>query len=342
MSVQITDCTIRDGGYLLNLNSDKDFVKGVISGLTKAGIDFVETGFLRDSYNGESIVYKTPKDIIKYLPNNSGNTQFLGFCDNSRYSIENLEDYDGHSVKWIRIAFLKHEVLSALKFCAQVRNKGYIVQFNAMDTISYSENELKNLIYEVNKIEPASFSISDTFGVMHLDDLNSIFNQIDSVLDKNIKLGLHSHDNLGLSAALAEQFIMLAREKNRNIIVDGSLLGMARGAGNAPTELIVNLLNKKYGCNYNISALIETVEKYIIPLKQQINWGYDLSMFICGACHSHVDNINYLKNNTDCSVSDMYKIINNMPEALRIRYNKNYSKSDFTGLKTFYDSFFDK
>ena len=30
MSVQITDCTIRDGGYLFNKNSDPKFVKGII------------------------------------------------------------------------------------------------------------------------------------------------------------------------------------------------------------------------------------------------------------------------------------------------------------------------
>ena len=31
MSVKITDCTIRDGGYLLNKNSDPEFVKGVLA-----------------------------------------------------------------------------------------------------------------------------------------------------------------------------------------------------------------------------------------------------------------------------------------------------------------------
>ena len=32
MSVQITDCTIRDGGYLFNKNPDKEFVKGIMKG----------------------------------------------------------------------------------------------------------------------------------------------------------------------------------------------------------------------------------------------------------------------------------------------------------------------
>lgn len=68
MGIQITDCTIRDGGYLLNKKSDEAFVKGVIAGLVDAGIDFVETGFLQDKVNGETIVYHNSKDIVKYLP----------------------------------------------------------------------------------------------------------------------------------------------------------------------------------------------------------------------------------------------------------------------------------
>ncbi len=68
MNVQITDCTIRDGGYLLNKNSEPEFVKGVISGLVSAGIDFIETGFLQNKVNEETIVYHNSKDIVKYLP----------------------------------------------------------------------------------------------------------------------------------------------------------------------------------------------------------------------------------------------------------------------------------
>ena len=68
MSVQITDCTIRDGGYLLNKNSSPDFIQGIMSGLAEARIDFVETGFLQDKVTGETLVYANSKDVRKYLP----------------------------------------------------------------------------------------------------------------------------------------------------------------------------------------------------------------------------------------------------------------------------------
>ena len=67
MSIRITDCTIRDGGYLLNKNSSPDFVIGVMHGLADAGIDFVETGFLQSNVTGESIVYGNSVDARKFL-----------------------------------------------------------------------------------------------------------------------------------------------------------------------------------------------------------------------------------------------------------------------------------
>lgn len=144
MSVQITDCTIRDGGYLFNKNSAPEFVKGIMKGLAEAGIDYVETGFLQKNVTGESLVYKDSGDVIKYLPDNRRNTQFLGFCDNSRYSLENLDDYNGKSFKWLRISFAQHEIDESLEFCKGAKNKGYLVQFNPMDSISYTDEAREN------------------------------------------------------------------------------------------------------------------------------------------------------------------------------------------------------
>lgn len=342
MSVQITDCTIRDGGYLLDKNSDPQFVRGIMSGLAAAGIDFVETGFLQTKVNGESLVYHDSKDARRYLPENRYNTQFLGFCDNSRYSINDLDDHDGKSFKWLRISFAKHEIDAALRFCAQAQDKGYTVQFNPMDAISYTDEERERLIRRVNDVKPGSLSIVDTFGAMYLEDIIHIFRQVDALLDKQVKIGLHSHDNLGLSCALAEGMTMLAEESGRDIIVDGSLLGMGRGAGNAPTELLASYLNRKYGEKYNIPILLDTIEKYIVPLKKSVHWGYDLPMFVCGCEHAHVDNVYHLQKTTDCSARQLYEVLGSMEQSQRTRYGSNYTKTDFSVLEKAYEKYLAK
>lgn len=338
MSIRITDCTIRDGGYLLNKNSDPEFVIGVMTGLSVAGIEFVETGFLQTNVTGETLVYRDSKDARKYLPSEKSATEFLGFCDNSRYSPDKLDEYDGKSFKWLRLSFAKHEIDEAVVFCKKVQDKGYIVQFNPMDAISYTDEDREVLINKVNTVRPGSMSIVDTFGAMCLEDLHHIFEQMNSQLDKDIAIGLHSHDNLGLSNALAETLIMLAAEVDRDVIVDGSLFGMGRGAGNACTELLASYINKYHSGKYNLEALLDTIEKYILPLREKIFWGYDLPMFVCGTEHAHVDNVYHLQRN-GCSVRDMYRIIGAMPLEQRTRYGKNYSKTDFTILDEAMESY---
>ena len=338
MSVYITDCTIRDGGYLLNKNSDPGFVKGVLKGLADSGIDFIETGFLQNAVNGETIVYHNSEDIIKYLPEERG-TEYLGFCDNSRYSLENLDDYSGRSFRWLRISFAQHEIDDSLEFCAGAMKKGYLVQFNPMDSISYTDDERADLIKKVNKVKPASFSIVDTFGAMDMTDLVHIFRQVDELLDKDIKIGLHSHDNLGLSCALAERMIELSEETGRDVIVDASLYGMGRGAGNARTELLADYINKHCGGSYNIPKLLATIDKYILPLFPDVYWGYDLPMYVCGTKHSHVDNVYHLKKAYNCTINEMYDLVGSLTPQQRTRYGTGYSKTDFSVLDKAYEEY---
>lgn len=339
MSIQITDCTIRDGGYLFNKNSNPEFIKGIMKGLAEAGIDFVETGFLQTNVSGETLVYGDSVDARKYLPKDRKNTNFLGFCDNSRYSLKNLDDYDGKSFKWLRISFAQHEIDDSLEFCAGAMKKGYFVQFNPMDTISYTDEARAVLIEKVNKVKPASFSIVDTFGAMDMLDLVHIFRQVDGLLDKNIKIGLHSHDNLGLSCALAERMIELSAETGRDIIVDGSLFGMGRGAGNAKTELLADHINKHCGGKYDIQKLLETIDNHITPVLNEIRWGYDLPMFVCGTKHSHVDNVYHLKKKFNSSAKEMFDVVDILTPQQRTRYGTGYSKTDFSVLDNIYEKY---
>lgn len=329
--VQIVDCTLRDGAYLLNKNASPEFVKGIMKGLVNAGIDFVETGFLQSSVTGESLVYGNSIDARRFLPMDQRGTEFLGFCDNSRYSPDDLDSYDGMSFKWLRISFAKHELEESLDFCRKAQKMGYTVQFNPMDSIGYTDNERAALIEKINEVMPGATSIVDTFGSMYLDDLVHIFKQMDSLLDKRIKIGLHSHDNLGVSNALAETMITLAKERERDIIVDGSLLGMGRGAGNAHTELLANYINERHEGNYNLRVLIDTIEQYILPLT--VKWGYDLKMFICGMEHAHVDNVCYLEKKMNCNIGEMYEIFKIMTPSQKTRYGIGYNKNDFTDLQ---------
>ena len=339
MTIQIADCSLRDGGYVGNKNFSKEFIDAVMKGLVAAGIDLIETGFLQTNVTGESLVYADSEDVLRNIPVDRGSSEFIGFCDNSRYCIEKLDAVTGKSFTTLKISFAKHESESALQFAEDAMKKGYKVFVQPMDANGYTMEERKTMLTEVNKIKPAAFAIVDTFGTMHLDDLNRIFKQIDSILDTGIKVALHTHNNLCIANALVEQLINLCVEADRSVVVDGSLLGMARGAGNACTEAIASYINSRFGEQYNLLSLFDTIENYIVPMMKKNNWGYDIPMFICGVEGAHVDNISYLEKTTNCSYSDMYRIIGKLQPAQRKRYGANYSKTDFSLLQSAYESY---
>ena len=94
------------------------------------------------------------------------------------------------------------------------------------------------------------------------------------------------------------------------------------------------------GCaHYNIQALLETIDKYIVPVMDRIRWGYDLPMYICGTKHSHVDNVNYLRRTTDCSITDIFNVIDTLTSQQRTRYGVGYSKTDFSQLDKKYKDY---
>lgn len=335
--IKINDCTIRDGGYLFDKNTSPEFVSGVAQGLMTASVDIIEIGFLQDIVSGESIVYKDSNGARKYIPEGGRSSQFTGFCDNSRYSLRSLDEYDGESFEYFRISFAKNEKEDAYEFVAGIKEKGYKVFANPMDAPSYTPEERSRMISVINEIKPYAFSIVDTFGIMYLDDLKSIFTQVNNELDPEIKVGLHTHNNLQLSNALAVVFIDMAVLFDRDVVVDGSLYGLGRGAGNANTEIIAAYLNSKYNKSYNMDVIIDVIEKYIIPVRKSIEYGYDLPMFICGLEKSHVDNVYYLQKEKDCSLSSINMILKNMDIGKRKRYGVGYSKEDFTDLERAYE-----
>ena len=67
-------------------------------------------------------------------------------------------------------------------------------------------------------------------------------NIADKNLDKDIVLSYHAHNNLQQAYQNAVSFVNL--KLDRDILIDASVFGMGRGAGNLNLELFAEYLNK--------------------------------------------------------------------------------------------------
>ena len=85
--------------------------------------------------------------------------------------------------------------------------------------------------------------------------------------------------------------------------------------------------------------MLETIDRYITPELKNLNWGYDLPMYVCGTKHAHVDNVYHLKKKYTCTANEMYDIVETLSSQQRTRYGTGYSKTDFSILDRAYENY---
>ncbi len=321
-NIQLLDCTLRDGAYIVDSHFGKPAICGIINKLQDAGIDVIECGWLKNKEHEEgSSFFHVPDDLKPYLISRNNNVTYTVMIDWDRYDLDYLPNYDGKSIDAIRVVFPHGRHVEGVEVGRKIRGKGYKVFFQAANTLAYSDEDLKALAEEVNKVKPAALSVVDTFGAMYEEDLFRIVSVLDKYLLPEIKLGFHSHNNQSLSFALTIAFIKYFKDSSRSIMADSSLCGMGRGAGNATTELAVSYLNRKCGGHYNIDAVLDAIDIYMGWFQERYRWGYSTPYFIAGLYCCHVNNIAYLLNNHRTNARDMRNIISSMNPEDRRKYD---------------------
>ena len=241
--------------------------------------------------------------------------------DWDRYNLDNLSPCDGRSIDAIRVVFPHGKHREGLMVGEAIRRKGYKVMFQAANTLAYSDSDLMDLAECMNTFKPVALSIVDTFGAMFFEDLNRIMGILDAQLDKDIKIGFHAHNNQQLAFALCIHFMEAFTDSPRDIIVDATLNGMGRGAGNATTELVASYLNRKKHGNYDMNAIMDAIDIYMQGFHEKYTWGYSTPYFIAGMYQCHVNNIAYLLKNHRTNARDMRNIIESLPQEDRRKYD---------------------
>jgi len=320
--IKILDCTLRDGGYINNSIFGDDVIKSIISSLIDAKIEIIEVGSLKnETFERGKAIYNSITDFDYYYKENE-NSEFALFLQQDQYDYSKLTDCN-NNIKHIRCAFHDFDLKEGLNLCKIVKDKGYKCHINPINLLGYSQKEIINIINEINKILPDTFTIVDTIGSMTEKDLIEIIDLINESLDNSISVGLHLHEHLSLSYSLSQKFIELTNN-NKNISIDASLNGMGRQPGNLSIELITNYLNRNHNKNYNILSILEEIDKSILPIKHQNPWGYSLPYALSALTKAHRTYVEFLLKKDNLKIKDIQKILNLISEEEKSRFNIKY------------------
>ena len=326
-NVKILDCTLRDGGRIINCAFPNSQIKDIAYRLADANIDIIEVGFLRDAksvnYQGNSTFF-TDVDQIRPFVNRKKDTMYVAFIDYGMFDFSTLKPYDGTSIDGLRIGFTRknfendHEEI--LECLAEVKQKGYKLFVQGVNSLGYTDRELLGIVDIVNQIQPEGFGIVDTYGAMYMDDVDRLYTIVDHNLDENIAIDFHSHNNYQLSFAFAQEIIRLSNGK-REVIIDGTLNGMGKCAGNLNTELLVDYLVRKRNYDYDFDAILDIIDDHIYNYHLQHQWGYSIPALMGGIYRSHPNNIIYLTEKFRLATKDIKYIISMLDPDKRMRYD---------------------
>lgn len=322
--IKVLDCTLRDGGYCNDWNFGFDNICKITTGLAAANVDVVECGFLTNesTHSENSSKFATMEEAAAVIPKDRTGKLFVCMINYGEYLAEDLPYYDDKSLDGIRVAFHKKDLFPALEFCKSIKEKGYKIFVQAMVSLNYTDEEFLQLIHLCNEFEPYAFYIVDSFGVMRRRDLMRLFYMVEHNLNQSIYIGFHSHNNLQLAYSNAQA--LADTRKKHDLIIDCSVFGMGRGAGNLNTELFVEYLNENFNTAYDVKPLLTIVDEILNNFYQRGYWGYSLPNYLSATHNAHPNYAGYLDNKKTLTIENMNEIFAMMDPEKKAVYDKDY------------------
>lgn len=325
--INVLDCTLRDGGYVNDWAFGKDAIIGLLNKMSLANVECVEVGFLRPvAYDENRSLFPDKSSLDGILKNKNKNIKYFVMYDVSNpIDIDSFPKNDGKGIDGIRVIYKKDKLSDGIAAVKKFMELGYLVAANFVSTNFYTDEEFIDGIKIFNEIKPYTITIVDTFGSMKNDEFLHYVRLADQYLDKDIMLSYHAHNNLQQAYQNAVSFVNL--KLDRDILIDASVFGMGRGAGNLNLELFAEYLNTNFGKDYHIVPVLETMDEYLQETYRKNFWGYSLPLYISGTLNVHPNYAIYLAEKNTLTEKSLYEILKNIKEEDRQKYKKEIAEN---------------
>lgn len=327
--LKVLDVTLRDGGCVNDFNFGQKYMERILAAQEKSGVEVIEMGYIdedrgsmygRTQYLNEQVI---PECILKHK---KPGTEYVAMIDYGKFNIEHLKPRTEEGIDGIRFAFHKKDIVTMFPLAEKILEKGYKLYIQPMIILRYTDVEILELIDMVNKRLPdaACFYIVDSFGEMRVNDVERILNLVDYNLASSMAIGFHSHNNLQMSYSNA--CALLQFPTSRDIIIDSSIMGMGKGAGNLSTELFLEHLNMHYGKKYDIHPLLEVIDTVMNRLRLEFSWGYAAEYYLSSINHCTPSYASYFYREHGLHIDQVEELLSMIAEEKKISFDKDYAE----------------
>jgi 4-hydroxy 2-oxovalerate aldolase len=284
--IKVLDCTIRDGGLMNNHKFDDQVVKAVYTACVEAGVDYMELGYKASRkiiVPGEHGAWKycVEDDMRRIVGDNPTPLKLTIMADAERTDYhEDILPKNQSVIDMVRVATYISQIPTALEMVKDAHDKGYETTVNLMAVSTVPEYELNEGLEMLTRSETQAIYVVDSFGTLYSEQVEHLVKKyLHYCKAAGKEVGMHAHNNLQLGFANTIEAIVLGAN-----MLDATMAGLGRGAGNCPMELLIGFLHNP---KYNLLPVLRCVQDTIEPLRAKLMWGFDLPYMLTGFLNQH-------------------------------------------------------
>ena len=327
--ISLVDVTLRDGGIANNFDFGLDRMQRIKATLEDSGVEYIETGYIdekkgspegRTCFDNEVSIEQT---LLK--SGKKPGVTYLAMIDYGTFDVNMLRPRSETGIDGIRLAFHKENWEKSIEWGKTIIQKGYDLFVQPMVSMRYTDEEFKKLIFVCNNelAEAKGFYLVDSFGQMDNMSLLHMLRIADQYVSMSMKLGFHAHNNRQLAFSNALTFVEF--NSKHDVMLDASIMGMGKGAGNLCTELIEPILIKE-GKRYNSNVLYDAISEYFAEQQKMTPWGYSLDYYLASLYSCTPSYIKIFTADERVTTDVLIDLLKKMPNEKRAACDRVFAK----------------
>ena len=259
----ILDVTLRDGSYLIDFQFTAEDTATIGASLESIGFRWIEVGHglgLNASQAGKGMAAATDEEYMEAAAEALEDAKWGMFFIPGIGRHEDIRVAAEYGMSFIRIGTNVTEAAQAEPYIALAKELGLVVSYNAMKSYAVTPAEFGNVVAQVHHWGADIACLVDSAGSMDPDSVAAYLRGAKA--ESSAPLGFHGHDNLSLAMANTLRAI-----EEGAVLVDSSLQGMGRSAGNTVTEVLVAILQRRGSMRHiDLKAAMDVGHGLIQPL----------------------------------------------------------------------------
>jgi 4-hydroxy 2-oxovalerate aldolase len=237
----LMEVTLRDGSYVIDFQFTAEDTANLVSALEGAGFRWIEIGHglgLNAQDTGKRRAVASDEEHLAAAQEAAKKAKWGSFFIPGIGRKEDIDLAARYGMSFIRIGTNVTESERARPFIEYAKEKGLFVCYNAMKSYAIAPRDYAKIAKQVSDWGADMVYVVDSAGTMLPEDVAAFMKAIQAETDTPI--GFHGHDNLSMGMANTLQAL-----ESGAAIVDASLRGMGRSAGNVITEALLAIMQRR-------------------------------------------------------------------------------------------------